>query len=73
MADLAGTTTMLRPHLLDLSGVPLGKLGEVDGFSYALDSLRSQLAHTATPFCSGTKAMPCAGALAEQAGFGHES
>jgi hypothetical protein len=72
MADIAGTTEMLRPHLLDLSGVPLGELGGVNGLSVALTSLQRQLAHTAAPLCSGERTKPCGSELMEQVGSGHE-
>lgn len=76
----------MRPHLLDLSGIPLGELGKVDGLSLALASLRGQLTHVAAPLCQGErlcqsgKPVPYervpvgrAGSGVGQAGSGHES
>lgn len=73
MADTAGTTGNLQSHLLDLSGVPLDELKEVDGLSSALAALQEQLVHTAAPLCQGTMTAMCGSTPWAQAGSGHDS
>ncbi|MCQ8770933.1 hypothetical protein [Streptomyces telluris] len=64
MADRAGTTGTgtMRSDLIDLSGVALDELREVDGLPEALDALRSRLADGSSPLCQGEMTAPCGSA-----------
>ncbi|MGQ4384797.1 hypothetical protein [Streptomyces sp. SAS_270] len=59
MADWADTTDELTSDLIDLSGVSLGSLGEVDGLSEARAALHGRLAHVSAPLCESGMAALC--------------